>query len=133
MAEPTDTAPQDPARPLDRQDTAVQPTEHPTSENPTSEHPTSVQPTGSTSYPYGGWTETATTSEPAQVAAAPATKRSPDLVGLIAGILFCVVAVLGVVGTSLPGWVFGGGLVAVLLVVLGAGLLVAELRRVRRG
>ena len=43
-----------------------------------------------------------------------------------------VAAVLALVGTSLPGWVFGGGLVATVLVVLGAGLLVSELRRVKR-
>jgi hypothetical protein len=40
--------------------------------------------------------------------------------------------VLALVGTSLPGWVFGGGLVATVLVVLGAGLLVSELRRIKR-
>ncbi len=68
-------------------------------------------------------------SDPA--AGAP-TERRPDLVALLAAIVFCVVAVLGVVGTSLPGWVFGGGLIAVLLVLLGGGLLISELRRARR-
>jgi len=61
----------------------------------------------------------------------PGTRRSPDLVALVAGVVFCLVAVLGLVGTSLPGWVFGGGLVAVVLVVVGVGVLAAELRRTR--
>ena len=56
-------------------------------------------------------------------------RRRPDLVALVAGVVFCLVAVLGLVGTSLPTWVFGGGLVAVVLVVLGVGLLISELRR----
>lgn len=61
----------------------------------------------------------------------PAARRAPDLVALVAGVVFCLVAVLGLVGASLPGWVFGGGLVAVVLVVVGVGVLVAELRRSR--
>ncbi|SDN61837.1 hypothetical protein SAMN05660199_00421 [Klenkia soli] len=79
--------------------------------------------------------ERAQTHGTATWAAAPVTKpaarRSPDLVALVAGVVFCLIAVLGLVGTSLPGWVFGGGLVAVVLVVIGVGVLVAELRRSR--
>ena len=67
----------------------------------------------------------------AKPATGPATRRSPDLVALVAGVVFCLIAVLGLTGTALPGWVFGGGLVAVVLVVVGVGLLVAELRRSR--
>ncbi|SCX47173.1 hypothetical protein SAMN03159343_1953 [Klenkia marina] len=58
-------------------------------------------------------------------------RRLPDLLALTAAAVFCLVAVLGLVGTSLPGWMFGGGFVAVVLVVAGAGLLVNELRRTR--
>lgn len=73
---------------------------------------------------------------PDQPQAAPAEastqpKRGPDAVALVAAIAFCLIAVAGLIGTSLPGWVFGGGLVAVLLVLGGAALLITELRRSR--
>ncbi len=64
-------------------------------------------------------------------APAPPARRSPDVVALTAGVVFCLVAVLGLTSASLPGWLFGGGLVAVVLVVVGVGVLVAELRRSR--
>ncbi|MCO7220428.1 hypothetical protein [Klenkia sp. PcliD-1-E] len=74
-----------------------------------------------------------TTGTPPAPSAEPAPgRRSPDLLALTAGVVFCLVAVLGLVGTSLPGWVFGGGFVAVVLVLAGVGLLVTELRRPRR-
>ncbi|GHE10798.1 hypothetical protein [Klenkia taihuensis] len=107
MAEPTD--PRTPA--TSEQETTVHPD--------TDRRDTAVLTDGST-----GWTP--------QPAAAPAPRRrSPDLLALTAGVVFCLVAVLGLVGTSLPGWVFGGGFVAVVLVVAGVGLLVNELRKPR--
>lgn len=108
---------------------------HP-SEYPTSEHPTTAFGTG-----YGtGEHRTAVQPPPVGPAgnaggkfpAGTGGRRSPDLVALVAGALFVLIAVLGLVGSALPGWVFGGGLVAVVLVALGAGLLATELRRIRR-
>ncbi|GAA4311668.1 phage holin family protein [Klenkia terrae] len=135
-APPTTDQPTDPSP--DRQETPVNPTgEHATTEHPTTEfgtdHPRGAQatavapplvgPTG-----YATWQEAQAQPDPV----ARPGRRSPDVVALVSGALFVLVAVLALVGTSLPGWVFGGGLVATVLVVLGAGLLVSELRRIKR-
>ena len=63
------------------------------------------------------------------------TRRSLDVVALVAGAVFVVLAVLGLFGLDLdPGFLFDGGFVWVLLVVAGRGLLVKDLRRAgRRG
>lgn len=136
--------------------------EHPTAEHPTTEHPTTVlptyeaptygQPTAERSGPgrpgpghpvpehptgipqpqYAGWHDTAVLPGAPEVTATAPGRRSPDVVALVAGALFVLIAVLGLIGTSLPGWVFGGGLVAAVLVAIGAVLLVTELRRLRR-
>ena len=102
----------------------MHPSEHPTTEYLTAEHPTTAFGTDQPAGPH------ATAVLPGSTARRG--RLSPDLVALIAGALFVLVAVLALVGTSLPGWVFGGGLVATVLVVLGAGLLVSELRRIKR-
>ncbi|SDG06862.1 hypothetical protein [Klenkia brasiliensis] len=110
MAEPTD--PRTPA--TSEQETTVHPGQD------TDRRDTAVLPDGT-----GTWAPPAPAVQPAP------RRRSPDLLALTAGVVFCLVAVLGLVGTSLPGWVFGGGFVAVVLVVAGVGLLVTELRKPR--
>jgi len=66
--------------------------------------------------------------------AAPPPRRSVDLVALVAGVLFVLVAVLGLSGLDLdPGFLVDGGVLWGLLVGAGLALLVKELRRARRG
>ncbi len=103
--------------------------ERPMPEQPTAEHPTAVRPPSVDHVP---WTDTSWTGTAEQPAGQASGRRSPDVVALVAGALFVLVAVLALVGTALPGWVFGGGLVAAVLVAVGTVLLVTELRRLRR-
>ncbi len=71
-----------------------------------------------------------TTEDPAR----PAPRRSVDLVALVAGAVFVLLAVLGLSGADLDsGFLVDGGLLWVLLVGVGTALLVKELRRARRG
>jgi hypothetical protein len=63
------------------------------------------------------------------------TRRSVDVVALVAGVVFVLLAVLGLFGLDLdPDFLFDGGFLWVLLVGAGLALLVKELRRAgRRG
>jgi hypothetical protein len=62
------------------------------------------------------------------------TRRSVDPVALVAGVVFVLLAVLGLSGLDLdPDFLVDGGVLWVLLVGAGLALLVKELRRARRG
>ena len=66
--------------------------------------------------------------------AAPPARRSVDVVALVAGAVFVLLAVLGLTGVDLAaGFLFDGGVLWVALVGAGTALLVKELRRARRG
>lgn len=116
MAEPT--APRTPS--TDEQETTVDTTPGAYRAGADPHHDTAVLADGTT-----GW------APPSPAVGPAARRRSPDVLSLTAGVVFCLLAVLGLAGTSLPGWLFGGGVVAVVLVVAGVGLLVNELRRHR--
>ena len=61
----------------------------------------------------------------------PATRR-PDLVALVAGVVFVVIAVAGMTDITFGLDVLAGGvLLAVVLIGAGIALLVSELRRAR--
>jgi hypothetical protein len=60
------------------------------------------------------------------------TRRPVDLVALIPGVIFVILAVTLMVGGDVPFFFEDGGLAAVLLIGGGAALLVSELRRARR-
>jgi hypothetical protein len=63
----------------------------------------------------------------------PAPQRRVDLVALIPGVVFTVLAIVLMAGVALPAVVFhGGGLVWVLLIGGGVLLLLSELRKTRR-
>ncbi|MGY1744599.1 hypothetical protein [Blastococcus sp. SYSU D00695] len=82
----------------------------------------------------GGWAPT--TPLPLEDPAgppAPAPRRAVDPVSLVPGLLFVVLAVVGLTGAELPLGVFrDGGVLWVLLIGAGLWLLVGELRRSRR-
>ncbi len=59
-------------------------------------------------------------------------RGKPDVVALVAGIVFSVIAVLGLADVSLDLGAFDGGLIWVVVVGAGVALLVNELRRARR-
>ena len=60
-------------------------------------------------------------------------RRRPDLVALIAGIAFVVVALAGLTDVTVELDVLSGGIVlALVLIGAGTALLVSELRRARR-
>ena len=64
---------------------------------------------------------------------APPPRRRPDLVTLVPGVVYVVLALLVLIGVTLPlGFVADGGLLWLLLVGAGVGLLVSELRKARR-
>jgi hypothetical protein len=66
--------------------------------------------------------------------AARPPRRSFDLVALVAGAVFVLIAVLGLTGVDLRSdFLVDGGLLWVLLIGVGTALLVKELRRARRG
>ena len=110
MAEPFD--------PSRRTDT---PQENPV--HPTEQFATDVPPTRDTAVLGDTWA--------APPAPAPPQEKRPDVVALVAGVVFVLIAVIGTTGVDLPGWVFGGGALAVLLVLAGIALLVSELRKKR--
>jgi hypothetical protein len=61
------------------------------------------------------------------------TRRSVDVVALVAGIVFVVFAVLGLTDLTLDvGFLADGGIMWLVLVGAGVALLVNELRRARR-
>ena len=60
-------------------------------------------------------------------------RRRPDLVALIPGVIFTVIAIVLMTGVDLPGTIFrDGGLVWLLLIGAGVLLLLGELRKLRR-
>jgi Na+/H+ antiporter NhaD/arsenite permease-like protein len=60
-------------------------------------------------------------------------RTGPDLVALIPGVLFIVLAVVFMTGIDLPENLFrGGGILWVALIGAGIALLVSELRKARR-
>jgi hypothetical protein len=60
-------------------------------------------------------------------------RRRPDLVALIPGVIFTVIAIVLMTGVDLPWTIFrDGGLVWVLLIGAGVLLLLSELRKLRR-
>jgi hypothetical protein len=88
-------------------------------------------PTTPTAWQEHVWQEPLTTPEIAPPAE-PA-KRPVDRVSLVVGVFFSLVAVLVLAGVDLDaGWIWGGGLLWVVLLVGGGALLVTELRRSRR-
>ena len=61
------------------------------------------------------------------------TRRSLDVVALVAGLVFILFAVLGLSGLSLDsGFLSDGGVVWLVLIGAGVALLASELRRARR-
>ena len=63
----------------------------------------------------------------------PLPRRRPDLVALIPGVIFTVVAIVLMTGVDLPGAIFrNGGLAWVVLIGAGVLLLLSELRKLRR-
>lgn len=63
---------------------------------------------------------------------APVRRRSPDLVALVPGVLFVLLALTLMTGVELPRMLVSGGFLWVVLIGLGAALLLSELRRNRR-
>ncbi len=63
----------------------------------------------------------------------PPAKRRPDLVALVPGVAFVVLALVFLVGVTVPlGFLADGGLLWLVLIGAGVTLLVSELRKVRR-
>ena len=62
----------------------------------------------------------------------PDPPRGVDRTSLAAGLLFVVLAVLGLTEPVLPAELFDGVLVWIVVIVAGVSLLVSELRRSRR-
>ncbi len=61
------------------------------------------------------------------------TRRSVDVVALVAGVVFTLFALIGMSGVSLDSRFFSdGGVLWVVLIGAGVALLVSELRRARR-
>jgi hypothetical protein len=70
---------------------------------------------------------------PALAVPEPPRKRLPDLVALVPGVAFVVVALAFLAGVTLPlGFLADGGLLWLLLIGSGVALLVSEVRKVRR-
>ncbi|SEO68507.1 hypothetical protein [Trujillonella endophytica] len=67
-------------------------------------------------------------------AAGPAPlRRRPDLTALVPGLVFVLIALLGLTGADLPLGIFeDGGVLWVVLIGAGIALLVSEVRRARR-
>jgi len=60
-------------------------------------------------------------------------RRRPDLVALIPGVIFTVIAIVLMTGVNLPWTLFrDGGLVWILLIGAGVLLLLGEVRKLRR-
>ena len=63
----------------------------------------------------------------------PQQRHRPDLTALVPGLLFVLIALVGLSGADLPLGVFeDGGVLWVVLIGTGVALLVGELRRARR-
>ena len=62
----------------------------------------------------------------------PDPRGGVDRIALAAGLLFVVLAVVGLAEPVLPEELFDGVLVWIVVIVAGLGLLVTELRRARR-
>jgi hypothetical protein len=61
------------------------------------------------------------------------TRRSVDVVALVAGAVFTLFAILGLSGVDLDAGIFAdGGVLWLVLIGAGVALLVSELRRARR-
>jgi hypothetical protein len=89
-------------------------------------------PTTPTAWQEAQWEEI----RPLQLEGPPAPvpeRRRPDLVALIPGVIFTVLAIAFMAGVDLPGALFWhGGLVWVVLIGAGVLLLLSELRKTRR-
>jgi hypothetical protein len=88
-------------------------------------------PTTPTAWQEAQWEEfrPLTTDDPPP----PPAQRRVDLVALIPGVIFTVLAIVLMAGVALPAVVFhGGALVWVLLIGGGVLLLISELRKTRR-
>jgi fatty acid desaturase len=59
-------------------------------------------------------------------------RRRVDLVALVPGVLFAVLAIGLMAGVAIPQALAGGGLLWIVLVAAGIALLVSELRKARR-
>jgi hypothetical protein len=87
-------------------------------------------PTTPTAWQEQVWPEPITT--PDHPAPAEPVKHPVDRVSLVIGVLFSLLAVLVLAGVDLSSrWIWGGGLLWVVLLVAGGALLVSELRRSR--
>jgi hypothetical protein len=65
--------------------------------------------------------------------AEPPAKRRPDLLALVPGVAFAVLALVFLAGVTVPlGFLADGGLLWLMLVGAGVALLVSELRKARR-
>jgi hypothetical protein len=63
----------------------------------------------------------------------PPARRRPDLVALVPGVAFVVLALVFLAGVTVPlGFLADGGLLWLLLIGAGVTLLVSELRKARR-
>jgi hypothetical protein len=77
-----------------------------------------------------------TAPDPAPVPAVPPpppVQRRPDLTALVPGVVFVLIALVGLVSADLPLGIFeDGGVAWVVLIGGGIALLVSEVRRARR-
>ncbi len=70
---------------------------------------------------------------PALALPEPPRRRRPDLVALVPGVAFVVLALVFIAGATVPlGFLADGGLLWLLLIGAGVALLVSELRKARR-
>jgi hypothetical protein len=91
-------------------------------------------PTTPTAWQEAQWNEARVEAARAlqQEDAPPPPARRVDLVALIPGVFFCVLAILLMTGVSFPLFLFrDGGVAWILLIGAGVLLLLSELRKVR--
>ena len=70
---------------------------------------------------------------PALAVPEPPARRRPDLVALVPGVAFVVLALVFLAGVTVPlGFLADGGLLWLLLIGAGVALLVSEVRKARR-
>ena len=90
-------------------------------------------PTTPTAWQEAQWEEVRRFETEEMPHPAPPHRRAVDLVALVPGVLFTVLALVLMTGVDLPGALFrGGGLVWVLLIGAGVLLLLSEVRKLRR-